>query len=1028
MKNVTYVSAGAGSGKTYYLTDKLSSILGEGKVKGENILMTTFTELAAGELKRKAKAKLYSRGQIKQAEEVDLATIGTIHSVATSFLEKYWYLLGHSPKMNVLSDEDKNFFFSQSLSEILTEEDVSFLSDVAETLEIPIPGINIGVNKEFWKDHLNAIVDIARLYSIDSLSDSLNESLSFTAKMRKEECVINTEKSFVAREFESFKRFFPTLRTNLQTEERKGLIDEAERKIKYSSDYINLKDIIWFKNTFIKKFNLKDCKEFFADSAFFSSLDDLSVSSNYWDYIDEYIKRMFTVAEKWRDGYLSYKKQMKVIDFDDMERYFLALLDIREVQEDIKSRYKVVFVDEYQDCSPLQVKMFDKISELVERSYWVGDLKQAIYGFRGTDTNLVQSVVSKVEEADGSGRETLEYSWRSNKNLVEFANHAFTRAFSSTLDEEDVVLKHVKDEEGTLSILDAGNEEDVNEAMARYILSLIRNGEKPSSIAVLFRTNSEGDGLALSLKKYGIEVNKDRSVDITNPLLELVVSILSLVLDSQDRLSKAKIARLSQRGATTSAIIDGILSSSDDSYLDSIPLVMKTMSMSDRIKDYSVSKIVESLIIELNLYDKAKEMGNVEASKEILDSILEASKEYERHALSMSLPATLSGFIIEMSKKEGITIPGNREGVNILTMHKSKGLEWKTVIIGSLSFDECTDKRTLQEYFSVNVVSSSEDESKNVIRVLPWVFGRARSNFLPEIVDRIPENELNALREKRVEEIKRLMYVAVTRAKENLCFVIEGREPFKWFYNIGLTPNLDYGEEEYIDCFHSGDYFSIFTSPLSEERVEENNENLVLKVREDNVFYDKKDIQPSSMPPLSSVKVNMEKDFSTRIQVASNVDSALIGTAIHDVFCVLEKKKDPSFISSIISDHGFSKEIPESEEVLLSWENLERYLKEVYGEACDILHECPFTFEEDGYSYNGSIDLVWETKDGVVLIDYKTFPGSKKSILTPEDSHYAGKYSGQFYCYKKALEKSGRKVLKSYVYYPVAGCLVSIEF
>ena len=56
MKNVTYVSAGAGSGKTYFLTEKLSSILGEGEVKGENVMMTTFTELAAGELKRKAKA------------------------------------------------------------------------------------------------------------------------------------------------------------------------------------------------------------------------------------------------------------------------------------------------------------------------------------------------------------------------------------------------------------------------------------------------------------------------------------------------------------------------------------------------------------------------------------------------------------------------------------------------------------------------------------------------------------------------------------------------------------------------------------------------------------------------------------------------------------------------------------------------------------------------------------------------------------------------------------------------------------
>ena len=172
----------------------------------------------------------------------------------------------------------------------------------------------------------------------------------------------------------------------------------------------------------------------------------------------------------------------------------------------------------------------------------------------------------------------------------------------------------------------------------------------------------------------------------------------------------------------------------------------------------------------------------------------------------------------------------------------------------------------------------------------------------------------------------------------------------------------------------------------------------------------------------------MEKDFASRIQVASGADSTLIGTAIHDVFCVLEKKKDLEFISSIISSHGFSKEIPNSDEVLKAWNNLEEYLKEQYGEEYNTLHECPFTYEEDGYEVNGSIDLVWETKEGVILIDYKTFPGKKNSILDPNDSHYAGMYSGQFSSYKKALEKSGRKVLSSFVYYPVAGCLVRIEW
>ena len=1029
MKNVTYVSAGAGSGKTYFLTEKLSSILENGEVKGENVLMTTFTELAAGELKTKAKAKLYSKSMVREAEEVDMATIGTIHSVATKFLEKYWYLLGFSPKINVLTDEDKEFFLSQSLNSILSEDDVAFLSDVAETLIIPVPGNNKGVDKEFWKEAVKSIVENARLYSIESFDESLEASLSFTSRMRNAECVIPCDKDLVGRELSSFERCFISLSDRSKTKDRKDLISEAKRKVKYGDDNISLKDLVWFKTSFMSKFNIKACNEFFSSSSFFSHLANLYVSTNYWDYIDTYIKTVFSVSNRWRQEYLKYKKRMRVIDFDDMEQYFLILLDIPEVQEDIKRQYKVVFVDEYQDCSPLQVKMFDKISELVERSYWVGDLKQAIYGFRGTDTRLVQSVVSRVSSSIGSSKESLEKSWRSNKNLVSFANNAFSRAFSSSLKKEDVVLEATKTEDGTLSILDLHGEEDKYDGMSRYILSLIEKGEKPSSIAVLFRTNYECEYLSAALHSYGVKANIEGKVDITNPLLELFVSILSLVVDSTDRLSKAKIARLSMKGATTSAVIDGILTSSeDDSYLNTTPLVAKTLDISERIKEYPVSKIVETLVIELNLYDKVKEMKNVEFGKEILDSIIERAKEYEDHALSMSLPATINGLIIDLSKEGGIAIPGDEDGVNILTMHKSKGLEWKSVIIGSLSDDLCDEKRILHEYFSVNTISDPNDESKKVIRVLPWVFGRAKSIFTPEIVEKIPEEELNDVRSKRTEEIKRLMYVAVTRAKENLCLSLDGKEPFKWFTNIGIQPSLRYDGEEYFDFFNTGDEFTISTPPCYGDKFVDYNEKLILIESGVKKKYEKKNLQPSSIPPLNDVRVSMEKDFASRIQVAPLIDSALIGTAIHDVFCVLEKKKDLEFISSIISSHGFSKEIPNSDEVLKAWNSLEEYLKEQYGEEYNTLHECPFTYEEDGYEVNGSIDLVWETKEGVILIDYKTFPGKKNSILDPNDSHYAGMYSGQFSSYKKALEKSGRKVLASFVYYPVAGCMVRIEW
>lgn len=1021
MRNVTYISAGAGSGKTYCLTDKLASILADGKIKGANIMMTTFTDLAAGELKRKAKAKLYSKGMVKEAEEVDMATIGTIHSVATSFLEKYWYLLGLSPSMNVLNDEDRKFFFDQSLSGIVSEEDASFLGDFAETFKI---------DREFWKKPLEKIVDNARMYSINDLKDSLNATLEFTASIRKMNCIVPSDVKLIRKELKSFEALFNTEDGGTKTDiTRRGLINDAYLRLEEAGDKLTVKDYLWFRHTFITEFSKKNAfKKFFSENPFFHSLDDLYVNCNFWNYIDKYIRLMFSIAEKWREEYSTYKKRMKVIDFDDMERYFLELLDKPEVMDDIRASYKVVFVDEYQDCSPLQVKMFDKISCLVERSYWVGDLKQAIYSFRGTDTSLVQNVVSKILDAENSGKETLSHSWRSCRSIVNFTNNAFSRAFSPALSEEEVILQSVREEEGSLTILKTGEQSDCNDSVAKYVISLIGKGEKPSDIAVLFRYRDECSALAATLRDNGIRINTEDSVNSSDPVVELMISILSLVINPNDRLSKAKIARISMKGATTGAIIDSLLTDSDNTYLDSVPLVKKALEAADKVRDYPVSKAVETLVIELNLYDRVKEIKEVSLGKEKLNSIIAAALDYENHALAMALPATLNGFIIHISGEDGITIPGDTEGVYILTMHKSKGLEWKNVIIGSLSADELSDRQIIKNFFDVNVISDPDDEERKTIRILPWIFRGTRSNFDTALMDKLPADEIQELKTRTCEEIKRLLYVAITRAKDNLCLVEYGKKPFTWMSNISLKPNSGYEGQKSFDCFSTGNSFSMISVPEEVEAMETDAEVRVLAENTDGRLYEPCNIQPSSVPPLEDVKVTQVADFDSRITVSGSVDYALAGTAIHDAFCVLEKNRDEDFVAGVIREHGLSKEIPDSKEIIRAWDNLESWLVEHYGRPSTILHECPFAYEEEGFTVNGTIDLVWDTPEGAILIDYKTFPGKKGSILSPDDPHYAGKYSGQFSCYRKALEKSGRKVLAQLVCYPVAGCIVKLEY
>lgn len=82
--------------------------------------------------------------------------------------------------------------------------------------------------------------------------------------------------------------------------------------------------------------------------------------------------------------------------------------------------------------------------------------------------------------------------------------------------------------------------------------------------------------------------------------------------------------------------------------------------------------------------------------------------------------------------------------------------------------------------------------------------------------------------------------------------------------------------------------------------------------------------------------------------------------------------------------------------------------------------------EQDGQSIVGSIDLVWQTADGNIVVDYKTNPMGPKAVLDPENEHFVGWYAGQLEAYQAALEAAGEKVIKRYIYYPVNGLLVEL--
>ena len=175
MQNITYISAGAGSGKTTRIIDELVKAIKDDKTRPSEIMMTTFTRAAAQEMQERAKKKLLELNMPDKANEMGAAAIGTIHSVCLRLIQKYWYLIGISPDCQQMDENDFNSYVDQSLFQKVSKEDMLLLERWRKTLDWrkgEKPYI------AFWSDWLRTMVNKVRYYHIDDLKQSREKSIA----------------------------------------------------------------------------------------------------------------------------------------------------------------------------------------------------------------------------------------------------------------------------------------------------------------------------------------------------------------------------------------------------------------------------------------------------------------------------------------------------------------------------------------------------------------------------------------------------------------------------------------------------------------------------------------------------------------------------------------------------------------------------------------------------------------------------------------------------------------------------------
>ena len=1039
MERTTFESAGAGSGKTYYLSQTIVKLIKEKKCRANQIILCTYTDAAAGELSNRVRAALYKAGLFEDAVLLDNAAIGTIHSIALQFITKYWYLVGLSADVKILADDQEYIFYDQALSKIVKESDLKLFNTVARGLNVKKTR-STQYDFDFWKSDLKAIVGKMNELCLDAtaLEESKRESMEYLLYLlgTNGNLSVDRERVLAIREFAevAYEESSQSNKNNFKPKlfDFRGWNGNDVSELPFVAT-------TQLMNAFVSKLPDKYDKKYPTHRAEFEKFGkELLKSVDYYNLVSRYVERLFELAKEWKDEYVKFKAENRLIDYNDMQHYLLELLSQEQVVAELKGRYTVALVDEFQDCSPMQIRCFDRLSELMNESYLVGDMKQAIYGFRGSDTVLVQEVIDKINSGENGNKlaPPLEHCWRSNESIVNQTSDFFCNVFAPNIAENNVRLTMPKREDGQEPPKNRKPEywqyKNIEDIIS-HIDGLCRSGKFAyKDFAILCKENDDIVNFAQKCDSLGIPCNPLARAMVTNDtsnrMWSAMGAIVSLLAHPSDGFYRALVARYFEKGYDVAKVISDrveFLAQEDHSatkWLSDVGVVEKICGMVQRLSRMSVVTAMESLVVELRLSDLLKRVSHTAPTEEYCALLIDAAKTYESECSLLGIGTSMTGFAFNLRDNEH-PAAGDSEGITITTYHKSKGLEWKCVVLTSLDKGYNKDLKIIRGVHSMRNSSGGYD-----LLFVPG--GVVATNALPQDrVEEILEDKkcYKPLQDKEKEELKRVLYVGMTRPKELLVLAAHiGSKSVDRLWRLEdvageVFQHQTAGEINYCGLKLESQGAVGVAQEDSDESPRTNYS--VLKTTVEQGDYMPKYVSPSKSTPSDAYTFDPSlTSFGGRVEIKqTNGNDALLGDCIHQLMCLYDESADfDSVIARVTAEYGV---VVDPAALMAQIGNFWRWMTENYGAPEKVERELPFSHRRsNGQVVSGEIDLLWYTESGDVLVDYKTFQGSPAE-LTKEGKFCVSKYSGQIALYEEALLAAKRSVRDRLICYLSLGLI-----
>jgi len=694
MKRLLGVSASAGSGKTFRLANRYIALLFNDNPS--NIIAITFTNKASNEMKERIIKFLKELGEDENvldmiSKEVGIdkedvlakrdklldsfltsdVNIQTIDSFINKILRKFSFFAGVRSKFEVGSI-DEEIIFKKFLDSLSKEE------------------FNRAIEFAKKEQRFFRLIELFRtLYEKDKELEDIN----FLPVKRVDE----------KRAKEAFNRLKDYILNHPQASDR------AKRAV--DIDFYEVYTTTWFNKDSLKEyryFSKKIYQDWFEDV--FWELKEFF--REYFNYVEaKFFSELFYFYNKFKKIYWQIKRDENIFNFKDIENLVYSLLIENELDKDflyfrLDSKINHILIDEFQDTSitqweilkPLAKEIASGVGRKENRSFfYVGDVKQAIYRFRGGSKELFFKI---PKELPGLEIERLDTNYRSAREIVNFVNEKFSL-------KENAYRK----ESGYVEV-DEITKENAFEKVLEKIEFLNQNGIKDRDIAILVYRNSDILKLAEFLQDAGKKVVTAKKAKVTSQ--RSAKAIISLMKYLEDKTKKIEL-------------------------LNFLSLVGREWG-----EDVDI-KIDRPVLMIKEIMDRYKIVD--EASLKLLYH----SRKYD----------TLFDFVRGIDKYDEELPFSEFDGITIITIHKSKGLEFKNVIV--------LDKLTDRDPPGSNILFYYEDAKLKAMKLK--IENREKIDL---DYKRVYQKEIQLEKEDKINT----EYVAFTRAEDGLIILKRDKSAF----------------------------------------------------------------------------------------------------------------------------------------------------------------------------------------------------------------------------------------------------------